>query len=314
MIAEAFDFLDGNGMPALVKSDIPKVEVERIEGIHLTKTTVASSMFVDLLPSKEISNVQVVTIFQPINRFEEMFQLVQKLNQNRESYTILIYNELSDAVLESLLFNLSQGRSKIIPICIKNYNKEMTNMFDEISQYSETDIIDGGKLKVTDISKIKVGKANKAIVSKESLVLINDDAPSVDYKYISKKAVIIRVGGASKIDLEDTYRRLEDAIYSVAGAIEYGVFFGGYGYPYRILSNMLLERDNQSSPSPFNNRTRTPDFILSALNYINHIRFADMKNDHAADSALVVSEVIKNSFVMAAQAVTTNVIVYDNIR
>lgn len=301
-------------MPALVKSDIPKVEVERIEGIHLTKTTVASSMFVDLLPSKEISNVQVVTLFQPINRFEEMFQLVQKLNQNRESYTILIYNELSDAVLESLLFNLSQGRSKIIPICIKNYNKEMTSMFDEISQYSETDIIDGGKLKVTDISKIKIGKANKAIVSKESLVLINDDAPNVDYKYISKKAVIIRVGGASKIDLEDTYRRLEDAIYSVAGAIEYGVFFGGYGYPYRILSNMLLERDNQSSPSPFNNRTRTSDFILSALDYINHIRFADMKNDHAADSALVVSEVIKNSFVMAAQAVTTNVIVYDNIR
>ena len=271
-------------------------------------------MFVDLLPSKEISNVQVVTLFQPINRFEEMFQLVQKLNQNRESYTILIYNELSDAVLESLLFNLSQGRSKIIPICIKNYNKEMTNMFDEISQYSETDIIDGGKLKVTDISKIHIGKADKAIVSKESLVLINDDAPDIDYKYISKKAVIIRVGGASKIDLEDTYRRLEDAIYSVAGAIEYGVFFGGYGYPYRILSNMLLERDNQSSPSPFNNRTRTPDFILSALNYINHIRFADMKNDRAADSALVVSEVIKNSFVMAAQAVTTNVIVYDNIR
>ena len=322
MISEAFTFLDDNGMPALVKSDIPKVEVEYIEGVHLTKTSVASSMFVDLLPSKELSNVQVITLFEPIDRFEEIFQLVQKLNQNKEAYTILLYNELSDSVLENLLFNLSQDRSKIIPISIKNYGKNMTNMFDEISYYTGTEIIDGGALKATDISKIKIGFANKAIVSKDSLVLVNDNAKDRDYKYISKKACIIRVGGASKIDMEDTYRRLEDAIYSVAGAIEYGVFFGGYGYPYKKLIKKL-ELEFSSIPDSLATHgdnilaiynDNIPDFIIQALCYINDNCFEGLKDDEAADSALVVSEVIKNSLTMAAQTITTNAIVYDNIR
>ena len=75
MIAEAFDFLDGNGMPALVKSDIPKVEVERIEGIHLTKTTVASSMFVDLLPSKEIPLFLIKLVVRRFNSVSSAFDL-----------------------------------------------------------------------------------------------------------------------------------------------------------------------------------------------------------------------------------------------
>ncbi|MBQ2639167.1 MAG: hypothetical protein IJF92_00155 [Bacilli bacterium] len=301
MISETFNFLNSNGIPALVKSDIPGVEVEYIEGVNLTKTSVASSMFIDLLPSKELKNVQVITMFQCIDRFEEMFQLVKLLNQNKDKYTVLLYNEISSSALENLLFNLSQDRSKIIPICMKNYGKDMNNMFDEIAKYTETDIIDGGKLKATDISKIKIGFAGKAILSQESLVLIREEAPEYDYKFISKKACIIRVGGATKIDMEDTYRRLEDAIYSLAGAIEHGAFFGGYGSPY---SSLATDIDDVGTPS----------FISDALRYINQNIFNGQADADAIDSALVISQVIRNSFITAAHAITTYAIVYDNIR
>ena len=302
MVAKAFDFLKGNGTPALVKSDIPGVEIEYIDGVNLTKTSVASSMFVDLLPSKELINPQVVTLFQPIDRFEEIFQFVKKLNQYN-GYTILLYNEISNSALENLLFNLSQNRSRIVPISIKNYGKNMNDMFDEISKYVNSNIIDGGSLKATDISKIQVGKVDKAIVSQESLVLVNnEDSDNNDYTFISKKACIIRVGGASKIDMEDNYRRIEDAIYSVSGAIKCGAFFGGYGYPYKELSDKIDD-------------VGTPAFIIDALCYINHNIFNDsVDKDNAIDSALVVSQVIKNSFIMAAQVITTKAIVYDSIR
>lgn len=301
MISEAFTFLDGNGIPALVKSDLPGVEIEYIEGVNLTKTKVESSMFIDLLPSKELKDVQVITLFQVIDRFEEILQLVKKLSIDRDKYTVLLYNEMSSSVLENLLFNLSQDRSKIIPISMKNYGKDMNNMLDEISTYVNTEIIDGGSLKTTDISKITIGHADKAILSQESTVLINEEAPSIDYKFIAKKACIIRVGGATKIDMEDTYRRIEDAVYSLAGAIEHGAFFGGYGNAYADLIN------------PFDD-VGTPEFIVLAMRYINRILFDAAYNQDAVDSALVVSQVIKNSFVTAAQAITTNAIVYDNIR
>lgn len=301
MISETFTFLDGNGVPALVKSDLPGVEVEYIEGVNLTKTSVASSMFIDLLPSKELKDVQVITLFQVIDRFEEMFQLVKKLNQEKDKYTILLYNEMSSSVLENLLFNLSQDRSKIIPICMKNYGKDMNNMLDEISKYADTEIIDGGSLKTTDISKIKIGRADKVVVSQESLVLVREEVADYDYKYISKKACIIRVGGATKIDMEDTYRRIEDAIYSLAGAIEHGAFLGGYGCPYADLAEEIDD-------------VGVPMFIIAALKYINSVYFEDAYNANAVDSALVISQVIKNSFITAAQAITTNAIIYDNVR
>lgn len=301
LVAEAFTFLDGDGAPALVKSDIPGVELEKIDGVNLTKTSVASSMFIDLLPSKELENVQVITLFQVIDRFEEMFQLVKLLNQNKDKYTILLYNEISSSALENLLFNLSQDRSKIIPICMKNYGKDMNNLLDEIAHYTETDIIDGGSLKTTDVSKIRIGSANKAILSQESLVLIRNEIPEYDYRLISRKACLIRAGGATKIDMEDTYRRLEDAIYSLAGAIKNGAFFGGYGLPYRSLANDIDDVD-------------VPKFIVDALSYINKNIFNENADSDAVDSALVVSEVIRNSFYTAAQVITTNAIIYDNIR
>ena len=301
MIADAFIFLEGKGVPALVKSDIPGVEVKYIDGVNLTKTSVASSMFIDLLPNKELSNVQIITIFQPIDRFEEIFQLVRKLNQE-DKYTIMLYNEISNAALDSLLFNLSQGRSKVIPISIKNYGKDMTNMFDELSKYCSTDIIDGGTLKSTDISKIKIGYVDKAVIALNSLVLSSENPPAEEYKYISTKACIIRAGGATKIDMEDTYRRIEDAIYSLSGAIENGVMFGGYGKPYLDLAKYLAEEID------------TPDYITEALCYINVYLFNRQCSDEALDSALVISQVVKNAFITAAQAITTYAIVYDNIR
>lgn len=301
MISDAFNFLEGNGIPALVKSDLPGVEVEYIEGVNLTKTSVASSMFIDLLPSKELKDVRVISMFQVIDRFEEMYQLVRKLSQ-LDKYVILLYNEMSASVLENLLFNLSQDRSKIIPVCLKNYGKDMANMFDEISKYVEASIIDGGALKATDISNIEIGYADKAILTQESLTLIRNTAPDVEFTLISKKACIIRVGGATKIDLEDTYRRIEDAIYSLSGAIKNGALKGGYGYPYKMLSEKLAS-------------DRIPVyFIPEALSYINDKIFEGKYNERAVDSALVISQVIKNAFTTAAQAITTNAIIYDTIR
>lgn len=300
MVSEAFTFLNGKGIPALVKSDIQGVETEYIDGVNLTKTSVASSMFIDLLPSKELNDVQVITMFQPIDRFEEMFQLVKKLNMS-DKYTVLLYNEISNSALDNLLFNLSQGRSKIVPISIKNYGKDMNNMFEEISKYCESNIIDGGTLKVTDLKDIKIGTVEKAVVSMNSIILSKENPPEEDYKFISTKACIIRVGGATKIDLEDTYRRLEDAIYSLAGAIEHGAFLGGYGSPYKTLAEEIDD-------------VGIFDFIIYALKYINENIFNKDTSLEAIDSALVISQVIKNAFTTAAQAITTNAIIYDSIR
>lgn len=256
-------------------------------------------MILEMLPSKELSNVNIVTLFQPIDRFEEILQLTKLLNKS-ENYTILLYNEISNNTLENLLFALSQDKSKIVPVSLHNYGNNMTNIMDEIAIYTGAGIIDGTKCKSTDISSIKVGSADSAVLSLTSLMLKKENSEEYDYKYISRKACIIKVGGANKVTLEDNYKRIEDAVYSVAGAIEHGVMSGGYGFPYAYLGAKIDD-------------VGTPVYIVYALTYINKVIFDSKKSDDSLDSALVISEVIKNAFTMAAQVATTNAIVYDSI-
>jgi chaperonin GroEL len=304
IMSEAFNYLDKIGTPTLVKSEKLNVSLEKIDGINLNKISFASSMFVDILPEKEMNNVEAYLLFQPINRFEELTPFIKKLNQTK-NYKILFYNELGEITLENLLYSLSQNYSKIIPVCIKNYGKDMGDLFNDLANYTGTKIIDGGALKISDIDSINAGKIDKAVISLTSVTIKNDTVENNDYNYqvVPKKACIIYAGGANKIEIEDNYKRLEDALYSIRGAIQYGVFQGGYGKAY---SDLISELEQTID---------IPQFVLDAMKYIKNIIFYNKQaNNDAYDSALVISEVINNAFSMAAQVLTTTAIIYDNIR
>lgn len=150
MVADCYKFLNKGSRPTLIKTDIPNIEVEKIDGICLNKTSIVSSLFTE---SKEFTDVDVIILYEPINRFQELTQLLRKVQQTGKT-TFLFYNQLSTDILENILFNYTNGAIKLIPISMAGYGKGVFTIMEDLADYVETEVIENNKLKLTEISKI----------------------------------------------------------------------------------------------------------------------------------------------------------------
>lgn len=124
-----------------------------------------------------------------------------------------------------------------------------------------------------------------------------------NYVLLDEKSAIIRIGGTNIVEREEVYRRIEDAINSLGNAIEYGMVPGA-GKAYKDLIKLI------------NNDIEVPEFIIKTMNIIyNKLNTNDLNiNDDVYDSAMVVKEVIVNSFSIVSQVITTNTVIRENIR
>ena len=150
IIADCYKFLNKGSRPTLLKTDIPDIEVEKIDGICLNKTSIVSSLFTE---SKEFTDVDVIVLYEPINRFQELTQLLRKVQQTGKT-TFLFYNQLSTDILENILFNYTNGAIKLIPISMAGYGKGVFTIMEDLADYVGTEVIENNKLKLTELSKI----------------------------------------------------------------------------------------------------------------------------------------------------------------
>ena len=122
-------------------------------------------------------------------------------------------------------------------------------------------------------------------------------------KFIEEKSIIIHIGGTNIVEREEVFRRIEDAINSLGNAIEYGIVPGA-GETYHTLMESVLSEDSS-----------VPIFIITAMNLIKKLIQDNTTNiENIYDSAMVIKEVIENSFSIVSQVVTTREVIHENIR
>lgn len=219
MIADIFKFLDKGQMPVLLKSDIDDVEVEKIDGLCIDKSDIRGTLFID---TKELQFAKVACLFQDVNRYQEITQFL-RLTATTDAPTLLFYNKLSTDILENIFFNYTNGAINVIPICLAGYGKGTYSIMLDIAEYTGTKVIDGSDLKINEVGKISFGDVDYATVNKERIIIKNLKNFSKNYLHLKNKSVIIRTGGANKIEREEVFRRIEDATHSVGNAVENGI-------------------------------------------------------------------------------------------
>lgn len=299
MISDVYKFLGSGKRPTLLKSDIPNIEVEKLDGISLNKIKIASSLFIN---TEEHREVDVVCLFEPVDRFQQMTQFLRKVQSNpMGNTTILFYNQLSTDILENLLFNYANGAIKLIPISLNGYGKGTYKVMEEISNYCDCSIIDNTNIKISDVSKIQFGHIDYATLnSEQAIIKVNDKEADLDI--LDDKSVIIRVGATNVVEREEIYRRIEDAINSLGNAIDFGIVPGA-GYTYNKLILDILDKVDFI----------IPEFVIKAMSCIRE-KLGSMYNENVFDSATVIKEVITNAFTVVGQVITTEVLIHDNIR
>ena len=323
LISDAYRFLPEGLRPSIVRADIADVISEKKDGIVLDKAECIVSPDVFEKGAKELLDVDVYCIYDKLDRWQQIQPIIEQIIRMKRQ-VILFYNELSMDILQNIQLQVVKGFADIVPIRLGSMGVKTRDTLNQLSRYTGATLIDGVEVRLPkNLKDIQIGKLDYVLISQDTVVVNNKDFEDIKSITLPTRSVIIRVGGANVAEMEENFRRIEDAVNSLGNAIESGISIGA-GLTYQRLALTY--------------NTEAPKFITDSLESIyKRVIYnitgtydIDEENDglilteegsyeladdlQVFDATKVIEQVILNSFSLVAQIITTEVIIAESIR
>ena len=322
IISEAYRFLPEGLRPSVVRSDIPNVALDKKDGIVLDKAEVIVPEDTFLHGPKEFTDVDVYLIYDKLDRWNMIQPIVEQIIRLKRK-AIIFYNELSMDILQNLQLQIVKGYADIIPIRLGSLGVQTRTTMNQLAIYTNTTLIDGVEVRLPKaLNQIKVGKIDYLLISNDTVILNNKDFTDLDSITLPTKTCIIRVGGTNNAEMEENYRRIEDAVNSLGNAIESGISIGA-GITYQRIA---LKDDTVPTfiRDAMESIYRTILFNITGSDVIDPdldgLILADSGEYKLADdlkifdATKVIEQVIVNSFTLVAQIITTEEMIVESVR
>ena len=322
IISEAYRFLPEGLRPSVVRSDIPNVALDKKDGIVLDKAEVIVPEDTFLHGPKEFTDVDVYLIYDKLDRWNMIQPIVEQIIRLKRK-AIIFYNELSMDILQNLQLQIVKGYADIIPIRLGSLGVQTRTTMNQLAIYTNTTLIDGIEVRLPKaLNQIKVGKIDYLLISNDTVILNNKDFTDLDSITLPTKTCIIRVGGTNNAEMEENYRRIEDAVNSLGNAIESGISIGA-GITYQRIA---LKDDTVPTfiREAMESIYRTILFNITGSDVIDPdldgLIIADSGEYKLADdlkifdATKVIEQVIVNSFTLVAQIITTEEMIVESVR
>ena len=324
LIADAYKFVGPEGSVAFIREDRRDVVLDCADGVTLDKT---EFKIIPMKEAKELYDCPILVLYEKVDRFAELIEILNKTVEYKGKKTIILYNEMSWDASSNIYANVGDARIDVIPIRMGAYGVATKDVMEQIAEYAGCKMIDGVKVKLSSIENLDevFGKIDKALVSEDKVVLCTNNKIKKNKNHVlqlSSKSCIIRIGGSNKIEQEETFRRIEDAVSSLGTAIKDGITTGGgltyinvfesvhdfYKYDYLGDVSEVIYRTVVYNSTGI---TKIPKEYVGLFPEGDNW---DVIKSNVFDSSMVVKEVIRNSFSLVAQIITTNRLVHELIR
>lgn len=327
VISDAYKFVGKEGTVTFIREDRRDVFLDCQDGITLDKSELK---IVPMKEAREFYDTPVVFLYEKVDRFSEIIDLLNHTTNYKGKKVLVFYNEMSWDASSNIYANIGSGNIDIIPIRLGSYGVNTLDVMKQLAQYAGTNLIDGLNIKLATIEDMNTvfGKFSKALIS-ESKVVVNSENKienNSDYSLkLQNKSCIIRVGGVNEVDREETFRRIEDAVSSLSTAIKYGITVGG-GLAYlnafeSICADTSLDFLVQLGETIYKTiiynmcgMRNIPDEYIGLFPGKDSTDDWTELNSKVYDSIAVIKEVVNNSFTLVAQMITTVKLVHEMIR
>ncbi|MER9420432.1 chaperonin GroEL [Mesorhizobium sp. M0306] len=255
MIAEAMQKVGNEGVITVEEAKTAETELEVVEGMQFDRgylspyfVTNAEKMVADLedayilLHEKKLSNLQAML---PI--LEAVVQTSKPL--------VIISEDVEGEALATLVVNKLRGGLKIAAVKAPGFGDRRKAMLEDIA------ILTGGQvisedlgIKLENVGLNMLGRAKKVSISKENTTIVDGAGKKEDIQgrvaqikqqieettsdYDKEKlqerlaklaggVAVIRVGGATEIEVKEKKDRVDDALNATRAAVEEGIVPGG---------------------------------------------------------------------------------------
>ncbi|MCF7643934.1 chaperonin GroEL [Bacillus subtilis] len=280
MIAEAMQKVGNEGVITVEEAKTAETELEVVEGMQFDRGYLSPYFVTN--PEKMIADLEDAYILlheKKLSNLQALLPVLEAVVQTSKPL-VIIAEDVEGEALATLVVNKLRGGLKIAAVKAPGFGDRRKAMLEDIA------ILTGGQvisedlgIKLESVTLDMLGRAKKVAISKENTTIVDGagqkaeiearvgqikqqiDETSSDYdreklqERLAKLAggvAVIRVGGATEVEVKERKDRVDDALNATRAAVEEGIVPGGGTALLRASANITAKGINADQEAGIN--------------------------------------------------------------
>ncbi|MER8541363.1 chaperonin GroEL [Mesorhizobium sp. M1334] len=280
MIAEAMQKVGNEGVITVEEAKTAETELEVVEGMQFDRGYL-SPYFVTNADKMvaELEDVYILLHEKKLSNLQAMLPVLEAVVQTSKPL-LIISEDVEGEALATLVVNKLRGGLKIAAVKAPGFGDRRKAMLEDIA------ILTGGQvisedlgIKLENVGLNMLGRAKKVSISKENTTIVDGagkkaeiqgrvaqikqqiEETTSDYdkeklqERLAKLAggvAVIRVGGATEVEVKEKKDRVDDALNATRAAVEEGIVAGGGVALLRASANIKATGANADQAAGIN--------------------------------------------------------------
>ena len=258
IIAEAMDKVGKDGVITVEESKTMDTQLEIVEGMQFDRGYLSPYFVTDAERMECVyENAKVLLFEKKISSMKDLLPILEQVAKQGKPF-LIVAEDVEGEALATLVVNKLRGTLQVVGVKAPGFGDRRKAMLEDIA------ILTGGKLisedlgiKLENVKWEDLGTAKKVTADKDDTTIVVDDSDAKKKEAISGRVkqirkqieettsdydreklqerlaklaggvAVIRVGGATEVEVKEKKDRVEDALNATRAAVQEGIVPGG---------------------------------------------------------------------------------------
>jgi chaperonin GroEL len=254
-LADAMKKVGNEGVITVEEAKSLETELEVVEGMQFDRGYISPYFVTNAEKMRaEMDDAYILIYEKKLSGLQELLPLLEAVVQTSKPL-VIVAEDVEGEALATLVVNKLRGGLKVVAVKAPGFGDRRKAMLEDIA------ILTGGQaisedlgIKLDKVTVDMLGRAKKVMIEKENTTIVNGagkkaaiearisqikaqiEETTSDYdkeklqERLAKLAggvAVIRVGGATEVEVKERKDRVDDAMHATRAAVEEGILPGG---------------------------------------------------------------------------------------
>jgi chaperonin GroEL len=254
-LAEAMKKVGNEGVITVEEAKSLETELDVVEGMQFDRGYISPYFVTNMDKMRvEMDDAYILINEKKLSGLQELLPLLEAVVQTGKPL-VIIAEDVEGEALATLVVNKLRGGLKVAAVKAPGFGDRRKAMLQDIA------VLTGGQaisedlgIKLENVTLAMLGRAKKVMIEKENTTIVNGAGKKADIEgrinqikaqieettsdYDREKlqerlaklaggVAVIRVGGATEVEVKERKDRVDDAMHATRAAVEEGVLPGG---------------------------------------------------------------------------------------
>jgi chaperonin GroEL len=275
-LADAMKKVGNEGVITVEEAKSLETELEVVEGMQFDRGYISPYFITNADKMRvEMDDVHILIYEKKLSGLQELLPLLEASVQSAKPL-LIVAEDIEGEALATLVVNKLRGGLKVAAVKAPGFGDRRKAMLEDIA------ILTGGQaisedlgIKLENVTLAMLGRAKKVMIEKENTTIVSGAGKKSDIEarikqikaqieettsdYDKEKlqerlaklaggVAVIRVGGATEVEVKERKNRVDDAMHATRAAVEEGILPGGGVALLRaseVLKKLRVHNDDQ---------------------------------------------------------------------